>query len=48
MLLCTIQDKGCLTLFDSEELVDTGMNLIAYFLTRLQAHHHELGILTGE
>jgi hypothetical protein len=47
VLLLLVEDESRLPLFDSEELVDVRVHLVANVLSRFQAHHHQLGVLSG-
>jgi hypothetical protein len=42
-----VEDEFGLSLFDTEELVDVGMHLVANFFPRSQAHHHNLDVFSG-
>jgi hypothetical protein len=48
MLHLFLKDESGFTLLDAEELVDVRVHFIADFFFRLQAHYHELQMLTGE
>jgi hypothetical protein len=48
MFLPVIEDESGIPLFDTEELVDVGVYLVADFLTGLQTHHHKLAVFAGE
>jgi hypothetical protein len=47
-LLLFVEDEQGLPLFDTEELVDVLVNLVADFFPRSQAHHYKLDVLSGE
>jgi hypothetical protein len=48
VLLPLVEDKRGVASFNAEELVDVLVHLITDFFPRSQAHHHKLGVLSGE
>lgn len=43
-----VKDEPGLALLDPEELINIRMHLVPDLFARMQAHHHKLGVFTGE